>query len=510
MGAIQTQKQSIIFLIYLIGSLHNVTAASDVPLLIVGPIGSNDIKSNVDFGPDSNDFDNLESTPILENIDITSNVTKRIETTVIKCYIKNPAIKKSQQIGITIDLPHQKYQIENLTLQALGDQNVYTAEKNGDDNIQQLYQTLSTQGQAGVVIQEIVKNSPKSFDEKTRLLSLNAFIPPGEKMLITLTYKGSLTKGENNTFHQVVHVNPHQPVQNFRIFVNITETLPIIDANAIETRNNFPVLNYSTKAINRASKDTINVTFDPKSTQSKRKDAGFDMSGQFITTYSVDKNVLLDKVAEKITSLGESNDEYQKMVDAIAVGVEFMFTTLLMLPFIIFTEITKGMILFVKELIGIDSYEKPWLDEATGKPWYANVFEKRVEELEKHWKPWDLVKVPNSDYVGPSHHTIEKLENIFEKFHGEEHPEKFANFDLDFGADKPLSRWDTYLEDRFENWDSLHAQKTEYSDTSTKLPAQKTEYLDTSMKLPKIFSWKASGSFSWARSLGKSLLDLFR
>merc|ERR1712061_909754 len=135
---------------------------------------------------------------------------------------------------------------------------------------------------------------------------------------------------------------------------------------------------------------------------------------------------------------------------------------------------------------------------------------KRVEELEKHWKPWDLVKVPNSDYVSPSHHTIEKLENMFEKFHGDEHPEKFANFDLDFGADKPLDRWDTFLEDRFENWDSLHAQKTEYSDTSMKLPAQKTEYSDTSMKLPKIFSWKASGSFSWARSLGKSLLDFFR
>ena len=100
MEDILTQKQSITFLIYLIGSLHNVTAASDVPLLIVGPIGSNDIKSNVDFGPDLNDFKKTEPTPIIEKIDIQSNVTKRLERTVIKCYIKNPAIRKSQQIGI--------------------------------------------------------------------------------------------------------------------------------------------------------------------------------------------------------------------------------------------------------------------------------------------------------------------------------------------------------------------------------------------------------------------------
>ena len=107
---------------------------------------------------------------------------------------------------------------------------------------------------------------------------------------------------------------------------------------------------------------------------------------------------------------------------------------------------------------------------------------------------------------------ISEFKNIFEKFHGEKQPEKFANldldfgidtpldrwdtsledwgntmgnkwgpwlgekignmvnrkhrvanFDIDFGADKPLDRWDTYLEDRFENWDLLHAEKNEYS-----------------------------------------------
>merc|ERR1711953_1124045 len=195
MEVIQTQKKIIIFLLYLIGIPHAVTAAFDVPLLVAGPVGSNEIKSNVDFGPDLNDLGQSEPTPIIEKIDIKSNVTKRFETTVIKCYIKNPAIRKSQQIGITLELPHEKYQITNLTLQALGDKNEYTPEKKNDANIQEAYQTLSEQGQAGVMIREIVKSLPKSFSEGTRLLSLNAHVPPGEKLLITLTYNGSLRKG---------------------------------------------------------------------------------------------------------------------------------------------------------------------------------------------------------------------------------------------------------------------------------------------------------------------------
>jgi len=498
MEAIQTQKKILIFLFFLIGSLQAVTAAFDVPLLVAGPIGSNDIKSNVNFGPDSNDLDQSEPTPIIEKIDIKSNVTKRIETTVIKCYIKNPAIRKSQQIGITLELPHDKYQITNLTLQALGDQSLYTAEKKNDDNIQKEYLKLSKQGQAGVMIREIVKSSPKSFNEATRLLSLNAHIPPGEKMLITLTYNGSLRNGENNTFRHVLHVNPHQPVQNFKLFINITDSLPIVDANAVEIRDTFPVFDFSTNEINWASKDTINVTFEPKFTKSKIKDSGYDMSSQFVTTYSVDKNVLLDKVAEKITSLGEYNDEYQKMVGAIGVGVTFMITTLFMLPFIILTEMANGMVLIIDELMGIDSYDKPWLDETTRKPWYAKVFEQEVEKLEKHWKPWDLVKVQNTDYVGPSHHTIEKLENMFEKFHGEEHPEKFANLDPDFGIDTPLDRWDTSLED----WG--HTMGNKWG------PWLGEKIGNMVNRKHRIFTWTATGSFSFARSLGKSLLDFFR
>ena len=91
MGIIRTQVKLLIFLPYLIGSTHHVTAKLDLPLIIFGPIGSNEIKSNVDFRKYTNDFDinTSERTAIIENIHIKSNVTKSVETTTIDCLIKN-------------------------------------------------------------------------------------------------------------------------------------------------------------------------------------------------------------------------------------------------------------------------------------------------------------------------------------------------------------------------------------------------------------------------------------
>ena len=68
MGIIRTQVKLLIFLPYLIGSTHHVTAKLDLPLVIFGPIGSNEIEFNVDFRKYTNDFDinTSERTAIIE------------------------------------------------------------------------------------------------------------------------------------------------------------------------------------------------------------------------------------------------------------------------------------------------------------------------------------------------------------------------------------------------------------------------------------------------------------
>ena len=484
MGIIRTQVKLLIFLPYLIGSTHHVTAKLDLPLIIFGPIGSNEIKSNVDFRKYTNDFDinTSERTAIIENIHIKSNVTKSVETTTIDCFIKNPSIRTSRQVAINIELPHQKYQIQNLTLQALGDEKVYTtAEKNNDDNVQIVYQRLLKHGQACVMIQEVTKTLPKSNNEETRSFALNANMPPEEKILVSITYRGSLSKEQNHTFRHTVHINPHQPVQNFNVYVEIFENLPIVDAHAVEMRNKLPVFNYSRNSLDRSSKESLKVTYKPNDIRSKTKESKFDMSGKFITTYSVGKTMLLNKVGEKIASF-ESNVENRKIVEymleyPLGFILESMIFVLFIIPLMILTEIKNGLVMIMKGPVAIDRYG-------------------------------------NADYVGPFmlDHTTDKLENILEKLNVDEHPEKPSNLDQNVGIDIPSDRMATSFDDSedtlnnaegqlernrniFENWNILRAKKHEPS-----FPP---------MKLPKIFSWKATGSISFARSLSKSLLDLF-
>ena len=347
MAIIRTQLKILFVLLYLIGSTHRVTARLNLPLVIFGPIGSNEIKSNVDFDRDTNDFDinTSERTAIIENIHIESNVTKRVETTTI----------------------------------------------------------------------------------------------------------------------------------------NILESLPIVDAHVVEMRNALPVFNYSSNSSDRSSKESLKVPYKPNDISSKTKRSRFDMSGKFITTYSVDKNMLVNKVNEKITSV-ESNVEYRKIVEymleyPLGFILESMIFVLFIIPLIVLTEIKNGLVMIMEGSVGIDSYG-------------------------------------NDDYVGPFllYHTTEKLENILEKFNVDEHSEKLSNLNQNVGIDIPSDRMASSFDDSEDTLDNAEEQSDKIGnmfENRNILRVEKPKLSTPPMKLPNIFSWNAPGSISVARSLSDSLLDLF-
>jgi len=347
MAIIRTQFKILFVLSYLIGSTHRVTARLNFPLVVFGPIGSNEIKSNVDFDRDTNDFDinTSERTAIIENIHIESNVTKRVETTTI----------------------------------------------------------------------------------------------------------------------------------------NIFESLPIVDAHTVEMRNALPVFNYSSNSSDRSSKESLKVTYKPNDISSQTKKSRFDMSGKFITTYSVDKNMLVNKVGEKITSF-ESNVEYRKIVEymleyPLGFMLESMIFVLFIIPLIILTEIKNGLVMIMEGPVGIDSYE-------------------------------------NTDYVGPFmlDHTTERLENILEKLNVDEHSEKLSNLNRNVGIDIPSNRMATSFDDSEDTLDNADEQSDKIGNMFENrkiLRTQKQERSTLPMKLQKIFRWNARGSISVSRSLSDSLLDLF-
>ena len=72
----------------------------------------------------------------------------------------------------------------------------------------------------------------------------------------------------------------------------------------------------------------LHISFSPKESGKDSSDSGYDMSGQFYTTYSLNKNYLLSKVGQDIMDIA-STAEYEKMGNSIVAGLDFMFTTLL-------------------------------------------------------------------------------------------------------------------------------------------------------------------------------------
>ena len=164
--------------------------------------------------------------------------------------------------------------------------------------------------------------------------------------------------------------------------------------------------------------------------------------------------------------------------------------------------------------------------------------------------------------IGITHHVPARLAL---KSNVDEHPEKLSNSNPNLGLDIPLDRratssdgWGHTLRNAeepfenignmFENWKILRTEKQKSSTPPMKLPkppldrwatslddwgdsidnaeeplekignmfensnhlrAEKKESSTPPIQLPKIFSWRATGSISFARSLSKSLLDLF-
>jgi hypothetical protein len=230
-------------LILVNGLFHSVFSekSETLPWLIEGPISSNEIDHDLPFSAlpeyDLNDDlpangqDGLEARPVIENVVIKSNITNRFDKTTVNFFVKNPSIRNTQEIAFSIELPHNEYRVTNMSLQILGDGRIYRdVKQTGDSKI--LYKKLLAKNQAGLMLYKLEKETPKSFNHAI-MISLKAIIRPGGKQHITLQYEGPLVESGNGTWNHMVHINPHQLVQNFNVAVGLNDTLPITNIQAL-------------------------------------------------------------------------------------------------------------------------------------------------------------------------------------------------------------------------------------------------------------------------------------
>merc|ERR1712038_1349034 len=305
-------EDKIVFL-FLNGLLYNVLGvrSDDLPWLIEGPISSNEINHDIpldalpEYDLTIDDHESLEIRPIIENIVIKSNITSRVDKTT------------------------------NMSLQILGDDRIYKRAKL-EEGTEIHYEKLLARKQAGLLLYNLEKATPKSFKE-AKMISIKAIVPSGEKLFITLEYEGPLINLGNGSWSHTVHINPHQLVQNFRVSIDINDTVPIGNVQALELRNDIPVFGYSESKVKHVNRSRVcHVEFYPNENK-KEGGGGYDMNGKFYTSYSRNNAFLLSKIGDDIIDIA-SLPQFVNVFDGVITAIDFMFHMLLMVPFIILTE----------------------------------------------------------------------------------------------------------------------------------------------------------------------------
>ena len=135
------------------------------------------------------------------------------------------------------------------------------------------------------------------------------------------------------------------------------------------------------------------------------------MSGQFHTTYGLNKNYLLSKVGQDVVDI-TSVDGYT--AEMFFVGLESIVTLLLMIPLIIITEMFNAMGLLFGLFAGTDTdwyvNEKQWYEfllekeNAKFNHTFGNAFENLENEVANEL---ETLKLPRMDDWWSMQHTVE-------------------------------------------------------------------------------------------------------
>jgi len=485
-------------LILLNGLFQNVSSekSETLPWLIEGPISSNEIDHDLPFSAlpeyDLNDElptngqDSLETRPIVENVVIKSNITNRVDKTTVNFFVKNPSIRNTQEIAFSIELPHNEYRATNMSLQILGDERIYRDVKQGGDT-KIMYQKLLAKNQAGLMLYKLEKATPKSFNQAI-MISLKAIIRPGEKQHITLQYEGPLVESGNGTWNHMVHINPHQLVQNFNVDIDLNDTLPITNIQAFEMRDGSPVFGYSESKMKCGNtSEECSVLFHPNEVKKEGND-GYDMNGQFYISFTRNKTLLLSKIGQEITNITAFPAEFVHVFEVIPAVIGLMFNMLLMVPFILFTEFVSAFNVIISEIMGFNT---DWYTQE--KRWYEKELEYEMNHLDRVFSNFDK-HFENMD--GEFNFHIETNEPLTlsdlksAPFHVFE--DTFENLKQDPPVRKILE-----TKDKEDNKDENEDEKQSNSKTVEKIDFIPDVY--NFDKFPKIINWKSShsGSFSF-------------
>lgn len=237
----------------------------------------------------------LQPPPKIVDIDIVSKIQFRYAKTVVKAYVKNPSLSRAQEVRFNMVLPDTAF-ISNFTIQIQGDQKIHVAKVSEKEEADEIYNKAVIGGQSAGIVDADTRDANQ--------ITIRSNLKQASKMVFTLTYE-ELLKRHISKYEHIIHVNPGQIVEDFKVNVYINESLPVINLNVPELKTS---PNEITSQLRRSSIAKIetsisdnptwaHIQFKPTSEDQKRiarlshgatsSDRG--MTGQFIVQYDVDR-----------------------------------------------------------------------------------------------------------------------------------------------------------------------------------------------------------------------------
>ena len=236
----------------------------------------------------------VENPPKIDQMDITSNIQFRYSKTVVKATVKNPSISTAQEYKFKMRLPISAF-ISNFTIQIKGEETIYVAKVAEKEKAKASYNEAISRGQSAGLVDTDARQVSQ--------ITVSSNINPATKIEFTLTYE-ELLRRHDSRYEHVIHVNPGEIVDDYKVNIYINESLPITFVNVPELKkseNEITSLLEDNKIANitkNVGNDSrkAHIEFSPSVEDQKRMaqkdfEESFDigMAGQFIVQYDVNR-----------------------------------------------------------------------------------------------------------------------------------------------------------------------------------------------------------------------------
>ena len=195
----------------------------------------------------------VENPPKIDQIDITSNIQFRYSKTIVKATVQNPSTLVAQEVKFKMRLPISAF-ISNFTIQIKGEETIYVAKVAEKEKAQASYNEAISQGQSAGLVDADARHVSQ--------ITVSSNIKPATKIEFTLTYE-ELLRRHNSRYEHVIHINPGEIVDDYKVNIYINESLPINFINVPELKKSENEIT-SLLADNKVANITKNIGNDPR------------------------------------------------------------------------------------------------------------------------------------------------------------------------------------------------------------------------------------------------------